>query len=119
VKKRFRLTRQSDFQRLLSRNRLYAGRAILGFASSRPQPPSRVGVSASRKLKGAVPRNRARRRLREVARQVLLAPDSPLTGRGIAYDVVLIARPAAVEVAFASLEAEARALLQRLAGPSG
>ena len=117
MKKRYRLTRQADFQRVLSRNRLYAGRALIAFAVARDQGGSRVGVSASRKLRGAVARNRARRRLREAARRVLLAPDSPLRERGIGYDVVLIARPAAVELPFASVEAETRALLERLAAP--
>jgi ribonuclease P protein component len=115
LKKRFRLTTHADFQRVLGRNRVYAGRALIGFALARDEAPTRIGVSASRKLRGAVARNRARRRLREVARQVLLAPDSPLRSRGIPYDVVLIARPAAVKLPFAAVEAEARALLERLA----
>ena len=115
MKKRLRLTRERDFQRVLERNRIFAGHGLIGFAVARDQPGSRVGVSASRRLKGAVARNRARRRLREVVRTVLLGPDSPLLERGIGYDVVLIARPAAVEVPFAILEAEARALLGRLA----
>jgi ribonuclease P protein component len=87
---------------------------LIGFALARDQAPTRIGVSASRKLRGAVARNRARRRLREVARRVLLAPDSPLLLRGIPYDVVLIARPAAVELPFAAVEADAKALLERL-----
>jgi hypothetical protein len=37
----------------------------------------------------------------------LLGSDSPLSSLGIRYDVVLIARPAALEVAFADLVAEA------------
>ena len=118
MKKRYRLTRQADFQRVLGRNRIFAGRALIGFALAREgAPPGRIGVSASRKLRGAVERNRARRRLREVARRVLLAPDSPLMRRGIPYDVVLIARPAAAELPFPAVEAEARALLSRLAAP--
>jgi ribonuclease P protein component len=115
VKKRQRLTRQSDFERLLARNRIFAGRALVGFGQARQDGSTRVGVSASRKLRGSVARNRARRRLREAARAVLLAPDSALAKRGIGYDVVLIARPAAIEVSFPSLEAEVRAVLERLA----
>jgi ribonuclease P protein component len=118
LKKRLRLTRQSDFRRILSRNRIFVGRALIAFALSREGPPTRIGISTSRKLRGAVARNRARRRLREVARLVLLAADSPLQRRGIPYDVVLIARPAAVELPFTALEAEARALLDLLASPA-
>jgi ribonuclease P protein component len=76
---------------------------------------SRIGVTVSRAIKTSVERNRARRRLRELARQELLGPDSP-TGRvGIRYDVVLIARPAALELSFADLRAEASLAALRLA----
>ena len=69
----------------------------------------------SRAIKGSVDRNRARRRLREVARQELIGADSPLLRVGIRYDVVLIARPAALEVSFADLRAEASLAALRLA----
>ena len=75
---------------------------------------SRVGVTVSRNVKGSVNRNRARRRIREAARDRLLGPDSPLHGLGIRYDVVLIARPAALEVPFAELEAETEQAAVRL-----
>ena len=76
---------------------------------------SRVGVTVSRALKSSVDRNRARRRLREVVRIDMLGPDSPLRRGGIRYDVVLIARPAALEVSFADLKAEAALAALRLA----
>jgi len=74
-----------------------------------------VGVTVSRGIKSSVERNRARRRLREVARSGLLGPDSPLRLVGIRYDVVLIARPAALEMSFADLKAEASLAALRLA----
>jgi ribonuclease P protein component len=114
VKKRVRLTRHSDFQRVLGSGRLYSGRGLVAFAVPRSEPGSRVGVAASRRIRGAVARNRARRRLREVARRRLLPPGSPLRERGIGYDVVLIARPAALSLPFAALEADAAALLARI-----
>ena len=76
---------------------------------------SRVGVSVSRAIKTAVERNRARRRLREIARLDLLSPDSPLRRGGIRYDVVLIARPSVLELSFADLRAEASMAALRLA----
>jgi ribonuclease P protein component len=72
-------------------------------------------VTVSRAIKTSVDRNRARRRLRELARQELLGPDSPAARGGIRYDVVLIARPAALEVSFADLRAEASLAALRLA----
>jgi ribonuclease P protein component len=67
---------------------------------------SRIGVTVSRQLKNAIQRNRARRRLRELARLTLLQPDSSAGRGGIRYDVVLIARPAALTLRFADLKEE-------------
>lgn len=87
---------------------------MLAFVSPRPAGPSRVGVTTSKGLGGAVARNRARRRLREVARSELLAEDSALRSGGIGYDVVLIARTPALVLPMEELRAEARSLLDRL-----
>ena len=95
--------------------RFHSGRALVGFAVPGAAPETRVGVTVSRQIKGSVERGRARRRLREVARASLLGPDSPLLRVGIRYDVVLIARPSALEVPFADLKAEASLAALRLA----
>jgi ribonuclease P protein component len=116
VKRRLRLRRHSDFQTAIGGKRFYSGRAIVAFAVPSQGADSRVGVTVSRALKSSVDRNRARRRLRELVRLKLLAPDSPLLGLGIPYDVVLIARPAALEVSFADLRAEADQALVKFAG---
>lgn len=115
MQKRFRLRRQSDFQRVLAGGRVYAGPALVGFAvPSRVADGSpRIGVSASRRVGGAVRRNRARRRLREAARMHLTGEDSPLRARGITYDVVLIARPAALTLPFDELAREVTAAARR------
>jgi len=115
LKKRFRLRRHSDFQPAMSGYRFHSGRALVGFAVPGATPENRLGVAMSKQIKGAVHRNRARRRLREVARNCFLGPDSPLHRVGIRYDVVLIARPAALEVSFADLKAEASLAALRLA----
>ena len=87
----------------------------MGFAVAGTADGIRVGVSVSRAIKTSVERNRARRRLREVARAALLGADSPVRRQGIRYDVVLIARPSALEVSFAELKAEASLAALRLA----
>ena len=104
MKRRYRLRRQSEFQAAIGGKRVYTGRALVAFAVPTKTGESRIGVTVSRNVKGSVNRNRARRRLREAAREKLLGTDSPLRGVGIRYDVVLIARPAALEVPFADLK---------------
>jgi ribonuclease P protein component len=115
LKRRFRLRRQSDFRAVIEGRRVYSGRSLVAFAVEGATPDSRVGVTVSRNVKGSVDRNRARRRLREAAREHLLGPDSPLSGVGIRYDVVLIARPAALELPFADLKEDMEQAALRLA----
>jgi ribonuclease P protein component len=59
---------------------------VLPRSGEAPAPRIGVGFTATRKIGGAVVRNRAKRRLREVARQLL-----PLHGLA-AHDYVFVAR---------------------------
>lgn len=66
---------------------------------------ARVGFTVTRKIGGAVVRNRMKRRFRSLARQVL----APLAAPG--YDYVLIGRAGGIEREYAMLQQElARAL---------
>lgn len=114
MKRRLRLRRRSEFQSAISGKRFHSGRALVGFAVPGTGPESRVGVTVSRGIKTSIERNRARRRLREVTRAEMLAPDSTLRRLGIRYDVVLIARPAAVTLRFADLKEETEQAALRL-----
>ncbi len=62
------------------------------------KPVARVGFTASRKVGGAVVRNRAKRRLRALARSVLT-----ISGRA-GHDYVLLARAATLTRSFSDLE---------------
>lgn len=74
----------------------------------------RVGFTCSRKVGNSVIRNRARRRLREVARAVL-----PQRGRP-GWDYVLVGRPGAtVSRDFAAMIADLERALARLHGGGG
>ena len=119
MKRRSRLRRRSDFSAAISGRRFHQGRALVGFAVPNDSEKAgedrlRIGVTVSRNIKSASDRNRARRRLREAARAEMLEHDSPLRRGGIRYDVVLIARPAALEMSFADLRAEASQAALRL-----
>jgi ribonuclease P protein component len=116
VKKKLRLRRQGEFQRVLSAPRLYAGRTLVAFARPGPGQDLRVGFAVSRQVRGAVARNRAKRRLREVARDRLLQDWRRLDG-GIGYDVVLIARPAVLSEPLAAIERDLGSVAERLREP--
>ncbi len=71
-------------------------------------PTIRVGYTASKKVGGAVVRNRARRRLRALAREVLAVEAVP------GYDYVLIARAETATRDYAALRGDMRFALKRL-----
>jgi ribonuclease P protein component len=75
--------------------------------------PIGVGFTASRKVGGAVIRNRARRRLREAARRLLPAHGLP------GVDYVLVARAATAEAPWAGLLDDLQNALIRLAADLG
>ncbi len=128
MKQRFRLRRRQDFDRVMRARRVFAGQAIVAFASPSPDGRWRVGVTVSRRLKGAVNRNRVRRRLREAAMAGLLPSASGSAGNrpgeaptasgaaahGSGYDVVLIGRPAALGLPLEALSEEAGRVRSRL-----
>lgn len=68
----------------------------------------RVGFTASRKVGNAVVRNRAKRRLRAVAAQLLTVRGNPWT------DYVLIARAATARRPFAALLDDLESALRRV-----
>ncbi|WP_372398274.1 ribonuclease P protein component [Azospirillum sp. HJ39] len=68
----------------------------------------RLGLTASRKVGNAVVRNRARRRLREAARQILSVHAAP------GHDFVLVARGDTAERPWPDLIGDLTAALKRL-----
>ena len=65
---------------------------------------SRVGLVTSKKVGGAVERNRVRRRLREILKGIDVKPGS---------DLVFIARSSSAKAPFAALEISVKRLLKR------
>jgi ribonuclease P protein component len=76
--------------------------------ADRPPPAVRVGFTVSKKVGNAVVRNRVRRRLREIAREVIPARARP------DLDYVQVGRQAALERDFAVLRQELIEALRRL-----
>ena len=72
-----------------------------------------VGITVTRKIGGAVVRNRARRRLREALRRVLPGPARP------GHDYVVVARPGALKQPFAELVRDLGSAIRGLSGRLG
>jgi len=113
------LRKRADFLRAASAQRLSTPGFLLqarvrSAADTAPADLVRVGFTCSKKLGNAVARNRAKRRLREVARLGLPTLGQP------GWDYVLVGRPeATASREFAALQADlARAIAEIHAGRS-
>jgi ribonuclease P protein component len=102
-----RLSRPSDFARLRSEGVSVHGKfMVLSVLPLAGEAALRIGFITSRRVGGAVERNRARRRFRELVRA-----DRPrIAVRG---SLVLVARANAVRANFGQLRDEWRALARR------
>ena len=102
-----RLTRRAEFLRAAGKGRKAARPGLLLQALPDTGGPLRVGFTATKRIGGAVVRNRAKRRLREAARLVL--GEAPPPG----WDLVLVAREATPTRPFATLLGDLRGALRQ------
>lgn len=95
-----------DIAHIVRSSRQRAGRLLVVHALTREDVDTpRVGVIASRRVGGAVQRNRAKRLLREAVRHVPLRPGT---------DLVLVARRNAVDSTMMEIHAELEHLAMSL-----
>ena len=111
-----RLSRSADFDAVYRRGRSASSRHLVVYAFSRDPGAQasepRVGLTVSRKVGGAVERNRVKRLLREAVARVL-------PGLAAGVDLVIVARPGLAEALAGERPEWLEAELRELAGRAG
>ena len=107
-----RLRVRGDFDRVFKRGRRLGGPRFVMIALPNGRLEHRLGIAASRKLGGAVVRNRARRLLRESFRRQELTGD-------VGFDLVIVVRTDLAGCTQAEVDREFRERLRRLTQRGG
>jgi ribonuclease P protein component len=99
-----RIRRRAEYLQIYDRGVKTHGRYLTLFTLSNGLPVGRLGIAATRKLGGAVERNRAKRLIREVFRRNKLAPG---------FDIVVIPKRELLDASLTTLENEFCNTLER------
>ena len=105
-----RIRRRSDFQHVYEQGVKVHSRYCTLFMLPTGRTAGRLGIAATKKLGGAVQRNRAKRLIREVFRLNKVAPGC---------DVVIVPKRELLDASLIVLEAEYRTTLERRLRPRG
>jgi ribonuclease P protein component len=98
------IRRHADFQRVYKQGSRSSGRFATLFLLANQLPVGRLGIAATKKLGGAVQRNRAKRLIREVFRQSKVAPG---------FDLVVVPKRDLLDASLTAIDAEYRRNLDR------
>ncbi|MCB9780445.1 MAG: ribonuclease P protein component [Alphaproteobacteria bacterium] len=107
-----RLRKRADYQRVQGNGRRHRERDLLLLYLPSDEPGTRVGITASRKVGGAVVRNRVKRWLREAIRHEHHALPAGL-------DVVIIAHASAADAGADGLRGQVRQAFGRIGRRGG
>lgn len=107
LRPRERLTKSADYAKVLRRGVRVDGRLFNLAAAPNQRPHHRLGLTVSRRVGGAVQRNRAKRLLRDAFRR-------RRRKSGVGCDLVLVAKRELLDVTRAELDRELERSLQRM-----
>lgn len=99
-----RVRRRVEYQRIYDSGAKVHSRYFTFFALSTDSVVGRLGIAATRKLGGAVVRNKAKRLIREVFRRNKIAPG---------FDIVIVPKRELVDASLTTLETEFRHAFER------
>jgi ribonuclease P protein component len=103
-----RIRRRADFQHVYEHGMRIRSRYATLFILANSLEVSRLGIAATRKLGGAVERNRAKRLIREVFRRNKIASG---------FDVIVVPKRELLDASLTVLEADYRRSLERRVRP--
>ncbi len=109
MERALRLTYDADFRRVRKQGTSWAHPFAILCALPNNLPHNRYGFSVSKRLGGAVVRNRVKRLLRESVRTLAKEAGPFVSG----FDVIFIARPPIVGQTYAEVREVVRTLLRR------
>ena len=96
MKRKFRLTKSTDFKRVRRYGKSYAHPLIVLIRHPNGLSISRIAVAAGKSIGNAIHRNRAKRQIRETIRPILTAI-SP------GWDIIILARPPIKQAPFSKI----------------
>ena len=101
------LNKNHEFRRLYNKGKSAASKYIVIYCRYNRSQKNRLGITVSKKVGGAVERNRVRRRLKEIYRL-----NETLIIHG--YDIVIVARVSCVSAKYNELNASVKTLMKKL-----
>ena len=100
-----RIRRRAEFQQVYERGARISSRYTTVFVLANRLGTNRLGIAATKKLGGAVQRNRAKRLIREVFRRNNVAAQG--------FDIVVVPKRELLDAGLTVLEADYRHILER------